>query len=195
MDPQTREFYETVAPRYTLSGSQRQSRHLDEFLDRLEPGARILELGCGGGRDSAHMAVRGFAIDPTDGIAPMVQKARERFVLPARQMLFADLDAVAAYDAIWAHACLIHVPRAELPDVLGAIRRALRPGGLHFASFKLGAGEGRDMHGRLHNFPAADWTEDVYRQAGFDIVHRLVFRGSGADGTVRDWIALTVRTE
>ena len=195
MDPQTREFYEASAPRYTLSGTQRYSRHLDAFLDRLAAGAHILELGCGAGRDSAQMAARGFAVDPTDGTAAMVAKARERFDLPARKMLFAELNADRAYDAIWAHACLIHVPRAEVSGVLVAIRRALRPGGWHYASFKLGDGEGRDLLGRLHNFPDAEWIEAAYREAGFAIQQREIFRGSGADGTVRDWIALNVRSE
>ena len=192
-DPATIAFYEANAPRYVLGFAQAPSRHLDGFLDRLPSGARILELGCGGGRDSAHMVKRGFGVDPTDGTPAMVAKARERFGIPARTMLFEELDVDREYDAVWAHACLIHVSRVDLPAILAAIRRALRPAGLHYASFKLGDGEGRDPLGRLHNFPDDGWLREQYEAAGFAVLDATIYRGEGADGVVRDWCAMTVR--
>lgn len=192
-DPATLAFYEERAPHYTLSFGQAPSRHLDGFLDRLPAGATILELGCGGGRDSARIIERGFALDATDGVAAMVRKANERFDVGARQMRFDELDAENSYDAVWAHACLLHVARADLPDVLRRIHRALRPGGWHFANYKLGAGEGRDLLGRLHNFAPSDWLLDRYRYAGFAIVETEEYPGMATDGTQRDWLALTAR--
>ncbi len=192
-DAATIAYYQANAPRYTLGFEQAPSRYLDSFLDRLAPGARILELGCGGGRDSARIIERGFDLDATDGTPAMVRKANERFDVGARVMLFDELDAVGEYDAVWAHACLLHLSRADLPGVLAAIHRALRPGGWHFANYKLGDGEGRDLLGRLHNFPGTDWLEQAYRAAGFALEKSEVYRGKGADGTQRDWVALTVR--
>lgn len=192
-DEATLAFYERAAPRYTLSFAQAPSRHLDAFLDRLAPGALVLELGCGGGRDAARMIERGFAVDATDGTPAMVRKANERFALGARVMRFDELAAQAEYAAVWAHACLLHVARAELPGTLAAIRAALRPGGWHYASFKLGQHEGRDLLGRLHNFPDREWICGAFREAGFMLEDSAVYRGEGADGTVRDWIALTAR--
>ena len=193
IDPATYDFYQSGAPYYTSNSSQGQSRHLDGFLARLDPGASVLEIGCGGGRDSAHMAKHGFTIDPTDGIPAMVAKANERHDIGARLMRFDQLDAVAVYDAVWAHACLLHCPRDELPGVLQRIHTALRPGGFHHASFKLGDGEGRDLLGRLHNFPPASWLRQTYAAAGFELVAEEIFAGKGTDGTQRDWMALTVR--
>ena len=192
-DPATIAFYEKNAPRYTLGFGQAPNRHLDTFLDLLAPGASVLELGCGGGQDSARIAERGFDLDATDGTPAMVRKANERFDVGARLLRFHELDAEAAYDAVWADACLLHVARADLPSVLGSIHRALRPDGWHFANFKLGDGEGRDLLGRLHNFPDAGWLEDVYRAASFVIVDSEIYAGKAADGTQRDWIALTVQ--
>ncbi|WP_128892913.1 bifunctional 2-polyprenyl-6-hydroxyphenol methylase/3-demethylubiquinol 3-O-methyltransferase UbiG [Erythrobacter sp. HKB08] len=192
-DPATLAFYQEQAPRYTLSFAQGPSRHLDAFLDRLKPGARILELGCGGGRDSARIQERGFDLDATDGVAAMVAKANERFDVGARLLRFDQLRARAAYDAVWAHACLLHLSRKDLPGVLRAIHAALRPGGWHFANYKLGDGEGRDLLGRLHNFPSTDWLVKTYREAGFEIVESETYPGKAADGTQRDWMALTLR--
>lgn len=193
IDPATFEFYQSQAPYYSLSSAIGPSRHLDAFLDRLAPDAAILELGCGTGRDSARIIERSFDLDATDGVPAMVAKANERHDVGARLMRFDELDASEAYDAVWAHACLLHCPRAELPGVAGRIRRALRSGGLHCASFKLGDGEGRDLLGRLHNFPSAEWLRDLYLDAGFTVVDEQVFAGKGTDGTMRDWLAITVR--
>ena len=123
----------------------------------------------------------------------MVAKANERHDIGARLLRFDELDTVEVYDAIWAHACLLHCPRAELPAVLVRIRTALRSGGLHYASYKLGDGEGRNLLGRLHNFPTIEWLETAYKEAGFEMIESSVFPGKGSDGTMRDWMALTVR--
>ena len=121
----------------------------------------------------------------------MVRKAQERFDLPARRLEFGALDAVGEYDAVWAHACLLHIGRAALPGVLSAIHRALRPDGLHYSSYKLGTCEGRDGLGRMHNFPDPDWLLATYRAAGFMVVDQIQYAGKGADGTMRDWIGVT----
>lgn len=192
-DPATLAFYEEQARAYVAHWSDDPSRDLATFLDRLEPGARILELGCGGGRDSAYMVSRGFVVDPTDGTAAMVDVATIRFGLPARQMRFDEITAIAEYGAVWANACLLHVARTDVPEVLAAIHRSLRPGGWHYANFKLGDGEGRDPLGRLTNFPDETWLEATYRAAGFAIEDGRRYRGEGCDGVVRDWYALTLR--
>lgn len=193
IDAATFDYYTERAPHYTMSFAQSHAHQLDPFLDRLPSEAEVLEIGCGGGQDSARIRERGFAIEATDGIPAMVKKANERFDLGAQVMRFDELDAQERYDAVWAHACLLHCPRAELPGVLNRIHRALKPGGWHFASYKLGDGEGRDLLGRLHNFPDADWLRARYLQAGFAIVHDHIYAGKGSDGTQRDWIDLTVR--
>lgn len=192
-DPDTIAFYQARAPHYTFTSAQAHSRQLDAFLDRLPAGARVLELGCGGGQDAARIKARGFAVDATDATPAMVAKANERFAIGARVMAFHDLDAVAAYDAVWAHASLLHCPRAALPDVLARIHRALRPGGWHFANFKLGGDEGRDMLGRLYSFPDGSWLQAQYVASGWHIVEAQQYLGGGFDNVTRDWIDLIVR--
>ena len=196
-DAETLTYYEKAAPHYTASSAEDRHRLLDPFLDLLEPGVGILELGCGTGRDAAHMLSRGFAVDATDGSKAMVRKANERHAIGARVMRFDELEAESTYDAIWAHASLHHLPRADLPPVLDAVHRALRPAGWHFANYKLGdvdhPEEGRDMSGRWASLPSPEWLDTVYAQAGFAVREKHPYRAGSSDGTRRDWLGLFAR--
>ena len=191
-DEATIRFYAAQAPVYASSGPGGASRHLEAFLALLPPGARILELGCGGGRDAAHMIAQGFDVTPTDGVPEMARKAAERIGRPVRVMRFDELDEEEAYDAVWANASLLHVPREALPAVLARIRRALRPGGLHFASYKARGQEARDSFGRYFNHPAADELREFYRRSGdWRILSLHEYEGGGYDGVPGPWVAIT----
>jgi SAM-dependent methyltransferase len=193
-DPDTIAFYQARAPHYVLKFGQAHSYQLDPFLDRLPPGGSVLELGCGGGQDAGRIKARGFVVDATDATQAMVAKAKERWNVDARVMAFGELEVEAAYDGIWAHASLLHVPRAALPDVLARIFRALAPGGYHFASYKLGEEEGRDALGRFYNFPSAAWLAAQYGALpGWEIVDIREYTAGGFDNVTRDWIDLTLR--
>jgi len=135
-DQATLDFYADEARVYAAKGPRSASRPLAAFLQALASGARILELGCGAGRDSQAMLARGFQLDATDGVPEIAREAEGRIGRPVRVMRFDELDAVEEYDGVWAHASLLHVPRAALPGVLSLVFRALKPRGVHFASFK-----------------------------------------------------------
>ncbi|MFC3097521.1 class I SAM-dependent methyltransferase [Alteraurantiacibacter palmitatis] len=195
-DPDTLAFYNREAPRYTISGRDGPSRDLDAFLARLDPGARILELGCGAGKDAEHMIKRGFVVVPTDGSRAMAKRAEERLGIPVQVLSFDQLDAVEEYDAVWCHASIHHQPGAGLPDVLARIARALKPGGWHFANFKLGDGDARDMFGRLYNFPTADALRAAYLAVpGWRIGEARTYQDGGLDKVLRDWMAVTMQKD
>ncbi len=165
-DPATLAFYAAEAPVYVTARPEGVSDEVVEFLKLLSVGASILELGCGGGVDAAYMIASGFDVEPTDGVPEMATEAEARLGRPVRVMRFDALDAVERYDAVIASASLLHVPRAGLPDVLAGVWRALKPGGWHLASYKTGAPEGFDSHGRYYNQPTAADAEAFYQTAG-----------------------------
>jgi SAM-dependent methyltransferase len=136
------------------------------FLEGLPRGCRILELGCGGGRDARHMIEAGFDVDATDGVAEMAAEATQWLGRPARVMPFDALVAVREYDAVVANASLLHVPKAEIADVLRRIWIALKPGGQHFATYKTGKPEGVDQFGRYYNQPSSSELDGCYESAG-----------------------------
>ena len=196
-DAGTLAYYEQAAPRLASSGALGPHRHLDPFLDRLPARAHILELGCGCGRDAAHMIARGLRVDATDGAGAMARKAGERFDIPARTMRFDELDAVAAYDAVWAHASLPHAPRAALPGILHRIRISLVAGGYHFANYRLAdrdhPDEGRDALGCWTHLPRPNWLRTLYQECGFAIAQAEEYSAKDSDGVAREWLALTVK--
>jgi len=166
MDGRTLEFYETRGKEWAADhppGSY--GRELDSFLDRLSPGSRILELGCGDGRDAAHMIGRGFDAHPSDGSPGMAALASERLGREVPVMQFYELEAEAEFDAVWCQSSLLHAAEDELPGILARIHRALKPAGWHWASFKGGQGGGRDQFGRFFNYLSADRLEAAYRGA------------------------------
>ncbi|MGV8988422.1 MAG: class I SAM-dependent methyltransferase [Cypionkella sp.] len=193
-DAATLRFYAAFAEVYTASGPGGVSRGLPGFLALLAPGARILDLGCGAGRDAEAMRAAGFAVEAMDGTPEIAQKAAERLGQPVRVMRFDQLDAVEAYDAIWASASLLHVPRAALPGVLARVHRALKPGGVHFASYKGGGTEGRDSHGRYFNYLTRDQLMPIYAQAADWVPLSVVeYIGGGYQGGQGPWVAVTLR--
>ncbi len=193
-DAATLRFYANEAPVYAASGQGSVSRWLAGFLALLPPGARILELGCGGGRDAEAMIAAGFEVDATDGTPEIARKAEERLGRPVRVLRFDEIDASERYDAVWASASLLHVPRDVLPQVLGSVFDALKPGGLHFASYKGGGTEGRDRFGRYFNYLSRQQVEDAYgRSASWEVISVTEYRGGGYDGRQGPWTAITVR--
>jgi len=193
-DRSTLRFYAETAETYTAGGPGGASRGLASFLEKLRPGARILELGCGGGRDAEAMLAAGFDVEPTDGTPEIARQAEARLGRKVRVMRFGELEALAAYDAVWANASLLHVPRESLPEVLGRVFRALKPGGLHFASYKGGGREGRDGHGRYFNYLSRDELIEAYdRSASWEVDSVVEYVGGGYEGTQGPWVAITVR--
>ena len=165
MDEDTLQFYRRNAQAYA-GWAKAPSTRLKGFLALLPPGGSILELGCGAGNHSAEMLAAGFAVRATDGSPEMAEIASRRLGQRVDTMLFDELDEQEAYDGVWASACLLHVPRDELSGILSRIRRALKPGGVFYASFKIGEGDGRDKLGRYYNYPSPQWLDATYAAAG-----------------------------
>ena len=119
----------------------------DWFLRYLEPGALILDFGCGSGRDSRYFLSKGFRVEACDGSEEMVRAASKTAGIPVRKMLFEELDEEERYDGIFACASILHVPFEELPDILAKMERALKKDGAVYVSFKYGTFEG-ERNGR-----------------------------------------------
>lgn len=105
----------------------RRGQALVDLLDP-RPGERILDLGCGTGDLAAAMVHRGASVVAVDASPDMVAAAAQRFPdLDVRVMDAADLPFAGDFDAIFSHAVLHWVKRAEV--AAAGMARALKPGG------------------------------------------------------------------
>ncbi len=183
-------FYRQNAADYAARNRTLPIRRLDAFLSALPAGGSIIDLGCGGGQDSAYMLSQGFEITPTDGSAELAAQAEALLERPVEVMRFDELDAEDAFDGAWAEASLLHVPRTELPGVLERIRRALKPGGILHATFKAGDVEGHDGFGRYYNYLSAELLSGMLGGSGW---HQIVISevdGTGYDRKPTRWLAM-----
>lgn len=139
-------------------------RERRDFASRLirEGKSRLLEIGCGTGRDSQWFKENGFSVTGIDLSPGMVRLCRKKGV-DARVMDFREPELPPeGFEAIFALNALVHVPRREMGDALGIIRGLLAPDGL----FYLGQYGGTDFEGvlprdnyrpkRFFSFPAEE---------------------------------------
>lgn len=156
-------YYDLNADRFAAdTGGIDMSALYERFLGRVEAGGRILDAGCGVGRDALAFTERGYSVVAFDASAEMVRLASERTAgrTEVLQMRFDDAAWLEEFDGVWACASLLHVPATDLPTVIRRLRAALRPSGVIYMSFKHGSGE-RVVGGRRFT----DYTEGMLSAA------------------------------
>lgn len=160
LQAQTLEYYERNAERYYEATRDADVSPLYEpFTRRLPKGARILDAGSGSGRDTLSFLRRGYTVSAFDSSPGLCELSTQLTGVATRLLRFQDLGDKEEYDGVWACASLLHVPEAELPDAIGRLVRALKPGGILYMSFKHGPGERISEDGRFFT----DMTESRLR--------------------------------
>ena len=160
MKNSTLEYYDQNAEQFFKTTADVDfTDNQDRFLQYLQLGSRILDLGCGSGRDARYFLEKGYQVDATDGSAEICRLASEYTGILVRQMLFNELDAEEEYDGIWACASILHLSEDELRDVMHRIGTALKEGGIFYTSFKYG-----DFAGERNGRYFRDFTEESFRE-------------------------------
>ncbi len=145
MDERTIEYYEKNSRAYSLSTEPYLvSASLDEFLSLVRKGGRILDCGCGSGRDSRYFLSLGYPVDMIDASAEMCRIAGGYTGLEAVCMDYMDLSPSVLYSGIWAQASLLHERRDNLERAFAVLSSCLEDDGILYASFRYGKGERRE---------------------------------------------------
>jgi len=139
----TLDFYNADPEGYADATFGADTSHLrDRFVRFLHHGSRILDLGCGSGRDTIAFRQAGFEVVPVDGSEGMCRVAESNTGSEVRMIDFMSLDYEGEFDGVWACSSLLHLSSDVLPQVLGLVHRSLRCGGVFYTSFKEGTFEG-----------------------------------------------------
>ena len=146
----TIQYYEDHAEEFitnTIDADMKDIR--SRFLTCLPEGGRILDFGCGTGRDAKAFLEMGYKVRALDGSRALCQAAGEITGLLVRCMDFRSYfpEEGEIYDGIWACASLLHLKKEELIPVLQNLGKALTDGGTLYVSFKYGDFEG-ERNGR-----------------------------------------------
>ena len=113
------------------SRQSKPTRFLRRFAKNLNPGAFVLDYGCGIGTDMSWLKRQGFQIEGVDGTPDFVCETKRRN--PGIRVMQSRFETVHLqpdrYDGIWANASLMHVPPSFLLGQLKKLHTALKGGG------------------------------------------------------------------
>jgi SAM-dependent methyltransferase len=173
------------------------TQNYQALLGALGNGAalRLLDLGCGPGRDLIALSAMGHAVTGLDGSAELVRMAREHSGCVVLEQSFFELDlGQARFDGVFANASLFHVPRALLARVLRELHACLVPGGVLFCSNPRSFDVDHEgFNGeRYGSYLTTDtWLEQI-RAAGF-VIERHYFRPADKPPSEQPWLAIVAR--
>ena len=169
MNDKTIHYYDTHAEEFcagTIDADMSACRA--RFLAYLHPGQKILDAGCGSGRDSLAFLNEGYDVEAFDASGELCRIASEKTGIAVRQQRFEELEGSDLYDGIWACASLLHVKKEDLPKVLEQLHRMLKSRGVIYVSFKKGSGE-RIKNDRYFNDLSEADISDLLTAAGFEV--------------------------
>ena len=172
--------YDEIADRFaewvTEIEDDPRRRFRQEILDRLPPGARVLELGCGAGTSDTHLLAERFRVTGVDISSEQLQRART--TVPKAEFVHADMTELelraGSFDGVAAFYSFNHVPRDLLGDLFSRIHGWLAPDGLFLTA--LGAGEMEGWTGEWLGTTMyfSGWSPETNREllqkAGFELL-------------------------
>ena len=195
-DNQTLAFYDGEASAYAAyTSGDGKGAWLARFAARLQPGAPVLDFGCGSGWAAHEFKGQGFRVSALDGSAGLAGEARRRYGVEVRVARFEELDDVSLHDGIWASFCLLHDTRDAMPGHLARLHRALTPGGWLYLGLKQGEGEERDSLGRRYTYFGEAEIGGLLRAAGFRQVEIAVEQSTSYDGAKAAILHILARRE
>jgi len=140
------------------------------FLAEVGRQGRILDVGCGSGRDVKAFRAMGYEAFGVDSSPELVKLAYENVGPYFREASIESLKVDAPYDGVWACASLLHLARSKIALALQNLKGTLKLEGVLFATVQRGAGEGRLSDSRYYTYYGTQEFCDSVESAGFSII-------------------------
>lgn len=181
MDVSTTNYYEqnaqSIAARYEGVASPVEPLFAVAFPERC----RVLDVGCGSGRDTARLFAKGcdaYGIEPTSGLRASAVAAHPELTGRIEAGSLPDIGAPfgGRFDGVLCSAVLMHVPDSQLFDSALAIRKLLKLHGRLLLSLPMTRGESlvddRDANGRLFQSYSPEEITLLFERIGFQLIGR-----------------------
>lgn len=163
------------------------------FQKYCKPGAKILDFGCGSGRDTKYFLEQGYQVEAIDGSKELCKIASEYTGLSVKHMYFHELKTTEKYDGIWACSSILHVPVEYLPNILTRLYHALVVGGYLYTSFKYGDFSG-DRNGRFFtNFTEDRFSALISTIPGFQLIETAITGDVRVGREQEKWLNLIIK--
>ncbi len=151
MDKSTITYYDTHAAEYSDKTRYVNMHDIRSvFLNFIEPGARLMDIGCGGGRDMKIFDELGYTVDGIDASQAMCQVAEEYTEISVKCQDIIDWKPMYTYGGIWACASLLHLKDEEFFEFFKRAEKCLSSSGVIYFSMKSGIKDGYDEDGRWY---------------------------------------------
>jgi len=160
------------------------------LFEKLVPGKKILDLGCGGGDHSAYYAEKGYDVTSVDLSEGMIALCKEKGLKDVRIMDIEDIDFPNnTFDGVWAVSSLLHVPKKKFKKVVDDIHRIMKDNGILYVCVK--EGDGEEIH-LDENFGTkrffSKWREDELKEQFKDRFEFIESRHVKVPGKSWTWI-------
>ena len=169
------------------------ARGHEEFTALVRPGGRVLDAGCGSGRDALAFHRLGFDVTAMEASPALAALARAHTGLPVEVMTFAQVAWRDRFDGIWACASLLHVPRADLAATVTRLRDALSVDGVLWMSFKYGTQERQVGDRRFTDLDEAGGRALLADVGALTLISQHVTQDVRADHGGERWLSLLAR--
>ena len=180
---QTREVYNKLGKVYIKDSRNFAPIERPTFRKAFFKGARILDVGCGGGWDAKFFSASGLRVTGIDASDVFIREARK--AAPKANFIQGDLLKISfpmnTFDGIWAQAVLHHLKRKDVPKALRKFHKILKPGGLMHVRVKKGIGEKYEKeklsgwNERFYTYFSKKEMERIMRKEGFKIPYSGIF--------------------
>ena len=188
-DQETVNVYDKKISDYKkLISKELKDTNLDIFINMIESGGKVLDLGCGTGSASLELSKNGFLPFPVDASLEMIKVAEALLKIKARKISFDEIDEHNFYHAIWANFSLLHTTKNKFSDILKILFSALKEKGILFFSLKRGVGESRDKLGRFYSYYEKSEVEKYLEKATFQTKRYTEGVSVGLAGDKEKWM-------
>lgn len=174
MDPTIKYYDENAITFFENTKDADMKRVYELFLKYLPLGAKILDLGCGSGRDTKYFLQKGYDVVAVDGSIEMVKLSTELTERQTLHLTFDEINFNEEFDGVWACASLLHVPRNKIDSIFKKIYLALKKSGVFYSSYKYGNKE-EIRNGRFfNNYDKKSFNELLKNHPYFSILEMKI---------------------
>ena len=186
-------IYDQIAPQVSaLYSSQTHIKGIQKFTTNLTKRSKVLDLGCGMGKDVKLFGDLGFEAVGVDGSAGMIAEAKRRyskqrfFIMDVRNLKFPDDN----FNLVWSWSVLTHLEIEDKKRTLAQIYRVLKKGGTFVQTIWKGRGlfVNPQFQPRPHHLLSIGSWKKLYKEAGF-----VNFKATTITGLGRNSLRLVAR--